>query len=112
MNYSLPNYPSTFKVTYVIQLEDSCWYIGRATNGTVSKRVNQHLTQCGAAGWCNVHKPIKVHKVLKGDREEEVTRKYIDRYGADKVRGSAFVKVKDPSWDFNYSTPAYEDITI
>ena len=104
MNYSISNYPLPFKVTYIIKLEDDCWYVGRATNGTVNKRVNQHLTQCGASGWCYTHKPISVYKILKGDREEEVTKKYIDRYGADKVRGSVFVKVKDPSWDHKHTT--------
>ena len=101
--YKLPSYPLNFYVTYILQLENDCWYVGRTKNGKVNERINNHLNQCATAGWCFVHKPIKVHRVLKGDRETEVTKKMIDKYGEDKVRGGVFVKVHNPSWDHKHT---------
>lgn len=98
MNHHIIDYPLNFKVTYILQLENDCWYVGVTKNGKVNHRLTQHMTQCGGSGWTYTHKPIKVHRVLKGDREKEVTLKLIERHGKDKVRGSDFVKVHDPSW--------------
>ena len=97
MSYKVNDYPLNFKVTYILKLEDDCWYVGRMNNGLVDKRINQHFTSYGA-GWTHVHKPIAVHAVLAGDREKEVTKTLIKRHGKDKVRGSDYVKVKAPSW--------------
>ena len=99
MDYSLSDYPISFYVTYIIKLEHDCWYVGRTKNGSLNKRLTQHLTQCGTSGWCYTHKPIQVYRILKGDREKEITKKLIAKYGEDKVRGSSFVKVIEPSWD-------------
>ena len=97
-SYKKYDYPLPFNVTYVLELEDDCWYVGKTKNGNIDKRLVQHFTQCGAAGWTYTHKPIKVNRVIKGDRELECTQKLCKKYGEDKVRGANFVKVKDPSW--------------
>ena len=99
MSYVIEDYPYTFNVTYVLKLEDDCWYVGKTKNSNIDKRVEQHLTQCGTAGWCYKHKPIKVQKIFRGDREEEITRKMIDKFGKDYVRGSRYVKVDNPDWN-------------
>ena len=106
MNYIIPDYPYNFKITYILQLEDDCWYVGRTKNGKVNDRITQHMTQCGGSGWTYTHKPVKVHRVLKGDREREVTLKLIERHGKDKVRGSNFVKVYKPSWSHKHDPAA------
>ena len=96
-NYVLYDYPYPFEVTYILKLEDECWYVGKTKNGNINKRLNQHFT-IGGAGWTKWHKPISVHSVLKGDRELEITKKLCKKYGEDKVRGANFVKCEDPSW--------------
>ena len=103
MNYIIPDYSYNFKVTYIIQLEDDCWYVGKTKNGNINNRLTQHLTQCGGSGWTYTHKPLSVYRVLKGDRELEVTKKLCERHGEDKVRGANFVKVKDPSWNHKHT---------
>ena len=97
MSYCLP-IPYNFKVTYILKLEDNCWYVGITKNGKINERLNNHLSY-GASGWTKIHKPINVYKVVKGDREEEITKKLIAKYGFDKVRGWNYVKVNNPSFD-------------
>ena len=111
MDYIRKDYPFNSYVTYILQLEDDCWYVGRSKNGKVNHRINQHMTQCGGSGWTYTHKPINVHRVLKGDREIEVTKELIKRHGKDKVRGANFVKVKDPSWSHKHK-PTHGCITL
>jgi predicted GIY-YIG superfamily endonuclease len=94
-NYKLP-IPSNSKVTYVLKLEDECWYVGVVKNGMVNQHLRNHITY-GSSGWCKVHKPLKVVKVLEGDREMEITLKMLDKYGGEKVRGWNYVKVHNPS---------------
>jgi hypothetical protein len=97
MSYSL-SLPLNFKVTYILELEDNCWYVGIAKNGQLNKRLALHLTS-GASGWTMVHKAIRVHQVLAGDREEEMTKYMIDKYGPNKVRGWNYVQVHEPTFD-------------
>lgn len=96
-HYHFNNYPLNNTVTYILMLEDNCWYVGITKNGKVNSRLKNHFDYGGAA-WTRIHKPIKVHRVLMGNREEEVTRKLIERHGEDYVRGHNFVQVKNPSF--------------
>jgi predicted GIY-YIG superfamily endonuclease len=97
MSYCL-SIPYNFKVTYILKLEDDCWYVGITKNGKVNQRLANHLNY-GASGWTKVHKPVSVYKVVEGDREEEITKKLIAKYGADKVRGWHYVQIHNPSFD-------------
>ena len=109
MNYQLP-IPLTFKVTYILKLQDDCWYVGIAKNGQLNKRLARHLGY-GASGWTMVHKALHVHQVLAGDREEEITKHMIDKYGESKVRGWHFVKVDGPTFE-PFATPIHGCITL
>lgn len=97
MDYSLP-IPLNSKVTYVLQLEHDCWYVGVSKNGSLNKRLFKHFSH-GASGWTIIHKPTKVFSLVKGDHEEQLTRSLIAQYGADKVRGWNYVKVHNPSFE-------------
>jgi predicted GIY-YIG superfamily endonuclease len=109
MSYSLP-IPLNFKVTYILELEDSCWYVGIAKNGQLNKRLAHHLSS-GASGWTMVHKVVRVYRVLVGDREEEITRSMIDKYGPNKVRGWNYVQVHEPTFDA-FTSPIHGCITL
>jgi len=78
---------------YVLELEGNNWYIGITYNFSI--RLSQHLSGSGA-GWTRLHKPIRVVEVFfEGcDRkmEDEVTMRYMEKYGKDKVRGGSYCK--------------------
>lgn len=79
--------------TYILKLEDDCWYVGISKD--VDKRFKQHCLMCGAR-WTMQHKPIAIHRVFEGNREQEITLRMMDKYGRDKVRGFVWVDVDDP----------------
>jgi len=78
-------------MVYVLELEDDCWYVGITHN--LNMRYAQHLSGDGAV-WTKMHPPKRIHAVYTEDAsfklENEVTRKLIDVYGVDKVRGGAW----------------------
>jgi len=78
-------------MVYVLELEDDCWYIGITHN--LNMRYAQHVAGDGAL-WTKMHPPKRIHEVYVHEPtfklENIVTRKYIDIYGEDKVRGGAW----------------------
>ena len=78
-------------MVYVLELEDDCWYVGITHN--LNMRYAQHLSGDGAV-WTKMHPPKRIHAVYTEDAtfklENEVTKKLIDIYGVDKVRGGAW----------------------
>ena len=78
---------------YVLELVDGNYYVGITYNLNI--RLSQHLSGSGA-GWTRLHKPIRVVEVFfEGcDRkmEDEVTKRYMEKYGKDKVRGGSYCK--------------------
>jgi len=71
-NYSINNYPLNFYVTYVLKLEGNKYYVGRAQNGKINKRIRQHLNGGGSVGLADTRqqtllasmKAIKYHKSI------------------------------------------------
>jgi hypothetical protein len=78
-------------MVYVLELEDDCWYVGITHN--LNLRYAQHVSGDGAV-WTKMHPPKRIHEVHVEEAtfklENLVTRKYIDIYGEDKVRGGAW----------------------
>jgi len=66
-NYSINNYPLNFYVTYVLKLEGNKYYVGRAQNGKINKRIRQHLNG-GGSGWTCRHKTTDVAGIYEGDK--------------------------------------------
>jgi hypothetical protein len=86
---------------YVLALEDDCYYVGITHN--LNLRFAQHLAGDGA-NWTTVHKPLRIIEVISEDatlqKENQVTRSYINRYGEEKVRGGSYCKVSRPDPKF------------
>ena len=86
---------------YVLELEDDCYYVGITHN--LNLRFAQHLAGDGA-NWTTVHKPLRIIEVISEDatlqKENQVTRSYINRYGEEKVRGGSYCKVSRPDPKF------------
>lgn len=79
---------------YVLELEDDCFYVGITYN--LNLRIAQHLSGTGA-GWTKMHKPVKIVEVFHDgctrQMEDEVTKRYVEIYGAENVRGGSWCKV-------------------
>jgi predicted GIY-YIG superfamily endonuclease len=79
---------------YVLELEDDCFYIGITYN--LNLRIAQHLSGSGAQ-WTKMHRPKKIVEVFyegcTRQKEDEVTKKYVEIYGAESVRGGSWCRV-------------------
>ena len=78
---------------YVLQLEQRKYYIGKTNNPTF--RLENHFNSNGSA-WTKKYKPIKVLELIPDcdDYDEDKhTRKYMDKYGIDNVRGGSFCEI-------------------
>ena len=95
---------------YVLKLEEDKWYVG-ITAQTPEKRMKQHVNKFGGARWTEIYKPIKIHdteflgdvSVEKAlDYEGRVTRKYMEKYGDNNVRGGDLTDVENYVRKFHY----------
>ena len=78
---------------YVLQLEQGKYYIGKTNNPTF--RLENHFNSNGSA-WTKKYKPIKVLELIPDCDdydEDKYTRKYMDKYGIDNVRGGSFCEI-------------------
>jgi hypothetical protein len=76
---------------YILQLEHSCWYIGRATND-VQDKIDGHMKGRGSI-WTKLHKPIQVHEIfydMNPFDEDKCIKQYMVLYGMDNVRGGTY----------------------
>lgn len=80
---------------YVLKLEAGKYYIG-VTAKSVQERFKEHQNGFYAAEWTKIHKPLAVEQSKNlgvttyeaAERfENRVTRKYVEKYGIDNVRG-------------------------
>ena len=82
-----------YPLIYVLELEENKWYVGITTN--LNYRWGQHLSGEGAK-WTRLHKPKRIVEIYSDncDRklEDEVTKKYVERYGRENVRGGSWTK--------------------
>jgi GIY-YIG catalytic domain/Zinc knuckle len=79
---------------YVLQLEKGKYYIGKTNNPKV--RIDNHFSSNGS-NWTYIYKPINVHEVIPDCDdydEDKITKKYMDKYGIDNVRGGSFSSVE------------------
>jgi len=79
---------------YVIKLEKGKYYIGKTSNPQF--RLQSHFDSNGSS-WTKKYKPLKVIEIKPNCDdydEDKITRKYMDKYGINNVRGGSFVSVK------------------
>lgn len=85
---------------YLLELENGKYYIGK-TNRPVKERFNEHKSGKGS-DWTSLHKPIRIlgTKTWQVDAydEDKYTKKYMDKYGIENVRGGSYVSVKLPDY--------------
>lgn len=98
---------------YVLKLEDEKWYVGITTQ-PVEKRFLQHKRGFAAARWTKMHPPLSIYDtedlgVCDIERaqkyEGRVTRKYMEEYGDDNVRGGDLTDVDKYVRRFGYFWP-------
>ena len=78
-------------LTYVLELENGKWYVGISMCTNV--RLSNHFDGKGSK-WTVTHKPVRIEKVVLGDREKELTLQYMILKGWQNVRGSHWCKVE------------------
>ena len=86
-----------YPCVYVLRLEDDCYYIG--SSYTLNQRLAQHWSGNGAK-WTRLHKPLEVVQVIypaEKTTENETTQTYMQKYGADKVKGGSWCRVSSPA---------------
>jgi predicted GIY-YIG superfamily endonuclease len=86
-----------YPCVYVLRLEDDCYYIG--SSYTLNQRLAQHWGGNGAK-WTRLHKPIEVVEVIYPavkTTENETTKRYMEKFGADKVKGGSWCRVGSPA---------------
>jgi len=78
---------------YALQLQQGKYYIGKTNNPEY--RIEQHY-QSGGAEWTNKYPALNVIEIIPNCDdydEDKYTRKYMDKYGVDNVRGGSFCEV-------------------
>jgi len=78
---------------YVLQLEKGKYYIGKTTDP--DDRIDDHFN-CNGSVWTKKYSPISVLEIIPDCDdydEDKYTRRYMDKYGIDNVRGGSFCEV-------------------
>lgn len=81
---------------YVLLLEQGKYYIGKTTNPEF--RLEKHFNS-GGSEWTIKYKPLHVLEIIKDCDdydEDKYTRKYMDKFGIENVRGGSFCQIVLP----------------
>lgn len=88
---------------YILKLEQDKWYVGITTQ-SVEKRFAQHRKGFAGARWTKKYRPIDIYDVhdlgycgieRAQKFEGRVTRKYMEQYGDNNVRGGDLTDVDE-----------------
>ena len=80
---------------YILGLVKNKYYVGK-THKDVSFRIYQHIKGNGSQ-WTKLYKPIKLVGTFETkDKfdEDKYTKKYMDLYGIENVRGGSYCQIK------------------
>ena len=78
---------------YILKLEQGKYYVGKTNNPEY--RLNNHFNENGSS-WTKKYKPIKILKLIPNcDNydEDKYTKKYMDIYGINNVRGGSYCSI-------------------
>jgi hypothetical protein len=78
---------------YTLLLEQEKYYIGKTSNPKF--RLESHFNSDGSE-WTKIYKPIKILELIPDCDEydeDKYTRKYMDKFGIDNVRGGSFCQI-------------------
>src|SRR5689334_10973236 len=75
---------------YVLALEDGFYYVGKSLSP--DSRIAQHFAGNGSL-WTQLHRPIRLleTRAIRDMSEDELTLRYMEQYGVDRVRGGSYV---------------------
>jgi predicted GIY-YIG superfamily endonuclease len=79
---------------YVLKLISNKYYIGKTYND-VAIRFNQHQKGFGSS-WTKLYKPINMIEFFQTTdkfKEDSYTKKYMEIYGIENVRGGSYTKI-------------------
>ena len=79
---------------YTLKLIQGKYYVGKTNNP--SFRLDNHFNSNGSA-WTIKYKPIELLELIPNCDdydEDKYTRKYMDKYGIENVRGGSFVSIE------------------
>lgn len=84
---------------YVLELVKNKFYVGK-TNNNVLYRFNQHKIGIGSQ-WTKIYQPLKILEHFETNDnfdEDKYTKKYMNSYGIDNVRGGSYSNIKLTDW--------------
>ncbi len=93
--FKLPFNKQLFKL-YVLELSQQKYYIGKTKKKYILDRYYEHLYGNGAE-WTKLYKPIGILECFESDDkfiEDKYTKKYMDLYGIQNVRGGSYSNVR------------------
>lgn len=79
---------------YILKCRSGKYYVGK-TNRQVNDRIIEHFTNEGSE-WTRVYKPIEVIEVIQNADpfdEDKYTKRYMQQFGIDNVRGGSYSSV-------------------
>ena len=79
---------------YILKLEKNKYYVGKTDNPQI--RIDNHFNSNGSS-WTRKYKPIEVIDVISDCDEfdeDKYTKKYMQSYGIDNVRGGSFCQME------------------
>jgi hypothetical protein len=85
---------------YVLKLVNQKFYVGK-TCQSVYNRFIQHKNGDGAI-WTKIYKPLEILEQFKTNNkfdEDLYTKKYMDKYGIENVRGGSYTKKNLEDWE-------------
>ena len=77
--------PYAATITYVLKLEDDCWFVGSTQNLKANQIISDQFSY-GVNDWTRLHRPLKLHSVRAGNKLSEIREKIAVKYGRGKVR--------------------------
>ena len=77
--------PLCNEVTYVLRCSDDIYYVGKTA--WLNIRLNQHFSGRGSKV-TKQHPPVKLVKVVAGNKEKELTSYGREKYGRNKCYGA------------------------
>lgn len=84
---------------YVLQLVSNKYYVGK-TYKSIIYRFNIHKKGYGAE-WTKLYKPLQILEQFESNDkfdEDKYTKKYMDKYGIDNVRGGSYCSIVLEDW--------------
>jgi predicted GIY-YIG superfamily endonuclease len=79
---------------YVLKLTNGKYYVGKTSNPAF--RLDTHFNSEGGSAWTRRYKPLQIVELIPNCDdydEDKYTKKYMDKYGIDNVRGGSFVSM-------------------